>query len=216
MMHLVIPMLALSLLAGLLFFAKRDSVKGTLLTKPSLSALFVIVAFAAAPANPRFHNLMLAGFMFCAAGDVLLIFHERRFLQAGLLSFLAGHLFFILAFLSTADAGELAWFAAAFCLAAGGGAFLWMRRHLGSMIVPVLAYTAVVSAMVVSAASMAGNEQLAIEGRVLAFCGAMLFYFSDFFVARERFVKRGHANQLIGLPMYYAGQFMLACSLYFF
>jgi len=42
-----------------------------------------------------------------------------------------------------------------------------------------------------------------------------LFYVSDIFVARQRFVARQHINRLVGLPLYYAGQFMIAFSIRF-
>jgi len=43
--------------------------------------------------------------------------------------------------------------------------------------------------------------------------GATCFYFSDLSVARDRFVQKGYINRLIGLPLYYLGQFLLAFSL---
>jgi hypothetical protein len=47
---------------------------------------------------------------------------------------------------------------------------------------------------------------------MLACAGALSFYVSDVFVARQRFVKSAFLNRLIGLPLYYGGQFMLAFS----
>jgi len=38
------------------------------------------------------------------------------------------------------------------------------------------------------------------------------FYISDLFVARDRFFKTEFSNRLLGLPLYYAGQFLLAFS----
>jgi hypothetical protein len=35
---------------------------------------------------------------------------------------------------------------------------------------------------------------------------------SDLFVARDRFVQPGFVNRLLGLPLYYAAQAMLAIS----
>jgi hypothetical protein len=49
----------------------------------------------------------------------------------------------------------------------------------------------------------------------MVFAGAVAFYFSDVFVARDRFVKNEFINRLVGLPMYYAGQFLIAFSLGF-
>ena len=40
--------------------------------------------------------------------------------------------------------------------------------------------------------------------------GAVLFYVSDLFVARERFVTPGFVNKALGLPLYYGGQLLLA------
>jgi uncharacterized membrane protein YhhN len=49
----------------------------------------------------------------------------------------------------------------------------------------------------------------------MAFTGAVAFYFSDVFVARDRFMKKEFLNRLVGLPMYYAGQFLIAFSVGF-
>jgi hypothetical protein len=42
--------------------------------------------------------------------------------------------------------------------------------------------------------------------------GAVMFYFSDVSVARDRFVAPGFINGLWGLPLYYGGQLFLAYS----
>ena len=42
--------------------------------------------------------------------------------------------------------------------------------------------------------------------------GALLFYVSDLAVARHRFVKAELLNRAIGLPLYYAGQVLIAMS----
>ena len=44
--------------------------------------------------------------------------------------------------------------------------------------------------------------------------GAVLFYVSDIFVARDRFVTPSPLNQRIGLPLYYAAQIALAFSIF--
>jgi hypothetical protein len=46
----------------------------------------------------------------------------------------------------------------------------------------------------------------------MVFSGALLFYLSDLFVARDRFIKNESLNRFVGLPMYYGGQFLLAFS----
>jgi hypothetical protein len=57
-----------------------------------------------------------------------------------------------------------------------------------------------------------GDDRLALTGRVIVFIGAASFYFSDVFVARDRFLKPEFLNRLLGLPLYYLGQYLLAFS----
>ena len=214
-MHAVIVIVALFLLIGLLIFVKKESTKGILITKPSLSVLFVIVALIGPSANQAYFAFVLAGLLFCVAGDVLLIFPAKKLFLAGLVSFLTGHVLYSIAFFTMASPGTLTWSIAALCLLISGAVFVWLRTHLGTMLVPVIAYMAVITVMVIGATALASNEQLGFTGRALVFCGAILFYFSDIFVARHRFVKKQYINRLAGLPMYYAGQFMIAYSLRF-
>jgi len=42
--------------------------------------------------------------------------------------------------------------------------------------------------------------------------GAVLFWLSDLAVARDRFVRPGFVNPLVGLPLYYAAQLLLASA----
>jgi uncharacterized membrane protein YhhN len=215
LVNAIIVIGALSLLVGLLIFVKKESAKGILLTKPSLSALFVIVAITGPSANPTYFGFVLAGLLFCVAGDVLLIFTAKELFLSGLVSFLAGHVLYSIAFFTMASLGTFTWIIALLFLLISGAVFIWLRTHLGRMLVPVIAYMAVITVMVIGAASLASNEQLCFTGTALVFCGAILFYFSDIFVARHRFVKKQYFNRLVGLPIYYTGQFMIAYSLRF-
>jgi len=93
--------------------------------------------------------------------------------------------------------------------------YLWLKSHLGKMRGPVVGYMVVITVMVCAASSILGVPDLNLSGRVMAFSGAVAFYLSDVFVARDRFVKKEFINRLIGLPMYYVGQFLIAFSLGF-
>ena len=53
------------------------------------------------------------------------------------------------------------------------------------------------------------------SGNVKILAGAIAFYLSDLFVARDRFLKNDFINRLVGLPLYYLGQFLLAFSVGF-
>lgn len=205
---------ALPLLLGLLYFEKKGSTRGLLLTKPFLSALFIAAALSGTSAEPQYFNLILAGLILCMAGDIFLIFFSsKKLFLAGLVSFLAGHLLYTFAFFSLAGLGRGRWIVIATVLAISIGTFVWLRPHLGKMLVPVLAYVTIITAMVIGAAALADTETIRFPGRALAFSGALLFYVSDLFVARQRFVTRNFFNRAVGLPLYFAGQFMIAFSI---
>jgi uncharacterized membrane protein YhhN len=217
MLNTTIIILALPILAGLLFFVKKESTRGVIMTKPLLSALFIFVALSMPHVNQKYFGLVLAGLLFCLAGDVFLIFFSsRKLFTLGLISFLTGHIFYSIAFFTMATSGTLTMVTAVICITLSGLIFVWLKPYLGIMMAPVIAYIAVITTMVICAASFAGNEQAKYDGRVLAFCGASLFYISDIFVARHRFVNTAFINRLIGLPLYYTAQFMIAYSIGFF
>jgi uncharacterized membrane protein YhhN len=205
---------AVPLLAGLLCCEKRNSTRGLLATKPLLSALFVAAALTGTGTGTPYFRWILAGLLLCMAGDVFLIFFfARKPFLAGLVSFLAGHVLYAVAFFTLAGGGGGNWIVTAVFAAASGCVFVWLRPHLGRMLVPVALYVIVITAMAIGAAALAANEAVPFEGRALAFAGALLFYLSDLFVARQRFVKANFLNRAIGLPLYYAGQFMIAFSI---
>ena len=66
-----------------------------------------------------------------------------------------------------------------------------------------------ISTMVWGSLSVASAGVL---GWTVAF-GALLFYLSDLFVARHRFVTTEFLNRGFGLPIYYAGQVLIALSI---
>jgi uncharacterized membrane protein YhhN len=216
MTEILILAAAAPLLAGLLFFEKKESTKGLLLTKPFLSALFVATALTGPQADPGYFRWILAGLLLCLAGDVFLIFFFSRIpFLAGLVSFLAGHVLYAVAFFSLAGPGTANWIAIVFLLTVSGVVFAWLRPHLGKMLVPVIAYIAIITVMVIGAASLMENGDRAFSGRALALAGAILFYLSDIFIARQRFVTRNYFNRAVGLPLYFTAQFLIAFSIRF-
>jgi uncharacterized membrane protein YhhN len=111
----------------------------------------------------------------------------------------------------TGFSGWLSW-AALGVIGVSLGAFIWLRQHLGRMTAPVIAYIVVISIMVIGAWAVFTDPEIPRRGGFFVFAGALLFYLSDLFVARDRFVAPGFFNRRVGLPMYYAGQFLLAFS----
>ncbi|MGD8992767.1 MAG: lysoplasmalogenase [Desulfobacterales bacterium] len=211
-MNILIIAGAAGLLAGLLYCEKNELQAAKLSVKTILSTLFILTVVIQPRPVAAYYLFLLAGMLFCLAGDVFLALpHSGMFLR-GLVSFLVGHLFYVTAFGYTAGANRWTLVGLFISLISSSGVYLWLRPHLGTMKTAVICYMVVISAMAVGAWSMLGADRLRLAGRMLACGGALFFYVSDVFVARQRFVKSAFLNRLIGLPLYYCGQFMLAFS----
>ncbi len=212
-MNILIVLLAAGLLAGLLYFEKRELFEPKLAVKSILSSLFIFTAVVQFHPILPFYRLLLIAMIFCLGGDVLLALRGKKMFLYGLVSFLLGHLFYAGSFFHTAGLNRWTLVGLAISLSAGGGVFLWLRPHLGAMKIPVVLYILVISVMVAGAGSLMAADGLELSGRWLVFVGALNFYLSDVFVARQRFLKTEFVNRLIGLPLYYSGQFLLAFSI---
>ena len=213
MLNTVIVIAAAVLLAGLLYFENNGNLKGKLPTKTILSCLFILAAVLQPRQLPGYFYIMLVGLVFCLGGDVFLALPQERMFLLGLVSFLLGHGCYVLGFFYGAELNLWTWIGAEAGLAVSGLVFFWLRPHLGTLLGPVIAYIVVITVMVIGAFTVFGDAGLNLTGRVMVLSGAVSFYFSDLFVARDRFLKAEFTNRLIGLPLYYGGQFLLAFSI---
>ncbi len=213
MVNALIIFLAVALLAGLLVFEKNGNQKAKLPTKTILSCLFIITALAQSHPNPGYFYILLIGLIFCLGGDVFLALPRERMFLFGLVSFLLGHVFFAGSFFYVADVSYWTWIGAGIGLVAGGRVFCWLRPHLGPLQIPVMLYIVVITVMLIGAWTVFCDAGVEFLGRLLVFSGAFSFYISDLFVARDRFLKRKFRNRLLGLPLYYFAQFLLAFSI---
>lgn len=196
--------------AGLvvLLVGERGNVTLRNVAKPIASAGFVGVALSAGALDTHYGTWIFFGLMLGAAGDVLLLGASQAAFLSGLVAFLLGHVLYVIAFLTLGlDAGA-SFIAGSVALVAAAIVFVWLRRHLpAAMIGPVVGYIVVISAMVVTAIAA-----VAAGAGILILVGASLFYLSDLAVARDRFVSPGFFNRVWGLPLYYAGQLLIAWS----
>jgi len=215
MLNTVIVLAAVVLLVGLLFFERNENQKGKLPTKTILSCLFILIALLQPHLFSEYFYILLIGLIFCLGGDVFLALPQQRMFLYGLVSFLLGHVCYVICFFYVADLNPWTWGGGAIGLAISSLVFYWLRRHLGPMLVPVTAYIFVITAMVIGAFTVLGDTRLPSTGRFLVVFGAVSFYISDLFVARDRFLKTEFSNRLLGLPLYYTGQFLLAFSVAF-
>jgi uncharacterized membrane protein YhhN len=174
--------------------------------------LFVITALLQPHSVPAYYHYLFIGLIFCLIGDVCLALPQEKAFMVGLVSFLLGHVLYISAFLSLVQVSH--WFSPGVFIIFGISAFifLWLRPHLKSMLIPVLLYILVITVMASGAWAVFWKSSFQTSGRAFILAGSLCFYFSDLFVARDKFIKEEYRNRLLGLPLYYTGQFLLAFS----
>jgi uncharacterized membrane protein YhhN len=196
-------------LLGLLFSEYRGSRSGVWVAKPVASTGFIAVAMAAGALETPYGLAVLVALVLCWIGDVFLIPKGASTLfLVGLLSFLLGHVGFVVAFALRGP--DPLWMVAAAVLLLPPAYLVlrWLHPHLTArMRTPVVAYVAVISLMLVTAVGAA-----AATGRAAIGIGAACFYLSDLHVARHRFVAQSFWNKSWGLPLYYAAQLILALT----
>jgi uncharacterized membrane protein YhhN len=212
MIQALIIIFALILLVILLYFEKRGSKKSILITKSILSLLFVVTALLQPRLVPQYYFYLLAGLIFCLIGDVCLALPGEKMFLAGLGAFLLGHVFYIISFSSLTSLARWISPGAGIIACLSTIIFFWLRPHLKSMLVPVLFYILVITVMFSGAWAVFWKSAFPAPAKVLILMGASCFYFSDLFVARDKFIRDEFQNRLIGLPLYYLGQFSLAFS----
>jgi len=199
---------------------------GTLATAPLgkyVSGLFKMIASTgfigaaicalinAEASHPVYGGLIIAGLFFSWWGDLFLISETKPIFLLGVGAFFLAHVGYAAAFIAIGISPLWTLVAAAVLAVPAAVLLRWLNPHLGDLRIPVYAYITVISVMVALAvgAFMDGSSWLVPVG-------AAVFYVSDIFVARDRFVTPSPNNQRIGLPLYYAAQIVLAFSVFYF
>ena len=212
MLRYILIVVAASLLMGLVWAESTGNNWLALGFKTPLSILFVITALLQPKVLPRYFKFVFVGLILGLVGDVCLALPGLNAFRVGLVVFLAGHILYILAFAILTRRMDWINPVNILIIAISGGVYLWLLPHLGKMLVPVTFYIAVISVMVAGAWAAFRNSGVRRLGAWFILVGAVLFYVSDIFVAHQRFVMEQFYNRLIGLPLYYTAQFLLAFS----
>jgi len=212
MTNLIIVILAAVLLIGLLIFEKKGKTGGVLQTKTPLSLLFVLTALVQPHPNPEYFQFIIIGLILCLAGDVFLALPGEKTFLLGLICFLFGHVAYVLGFVSVTGLDPFRALESLIVLGLSLWVYLRLRPYLGPMKGPVVLYVFVITVMLSAALGLLSTPGLNLTGVIMAAVGAACFYLSDVFVARDRFLRKRFANRLLGLPLYYVGQFLLAFS----
>lgn len=206
MVKVILVAAILGALVSLLKSTRINDRELQIVSKTAASIGFVVLGVTAWSDGNPIATWLVVGLFLCAIGDVLLLW-EHSF-DAGLGTFLLGHVAYIVAFHVALPITLWPRLMALPLVLAGLGALVWLWPHLGKRRVSVSAYVAVITVMVW------GAFATTLDGRIgwMIAAGAALFYLSDLAVARDRFVAPGFINRLIGLPLYYVGQILIALS----
>lgn len=194
----------------LLLVAEYRQLKpGIWLFKPLAAAGFILCALGFGALDSAYGRIILVGLCLSWLGDVLLMPRGRgpAFL-AGIVSFLLAHVAYCWAFIQLGLDQRSALLALPGVLLSGALLVRWLWPHLqGAFRWAVLAYLAVIGAMVVLAAGAA-----VATSTIALLVAALLFAVSDVFVARQRFVVSSFRNRQWGLPLYFLAQLVFAAS----
>lgn len=190
-------------LCGLLGMQASGIADRGLWIKMVLSTGFIMSAFLAGGHTTNYGKAILVALFFSWWGDLFLAI--KGMFLFGLVAFLLGHIFFAVAFLVHGVNTKWVLYAAPALAVVVGGVLMWLGNSPGDMLYPVYAYIVVITSMV--ALSFGARGQGASWWVV---AGAVLFFVSDIFVARGRFVAPGNINPAIGLPLYFSAQYVFA------
>lgn len=177
--------------------------QGSFLLKP-LPAITMALLIAAT-VKGQASLTMAAGFIFSAAGDVLLDIDRVKLFAAGLGAFLVAHVLYARVFLKEFRITKTSTVAA--LIAAAGGIFIavLMYPELGRFRVPVLIYVGVIILMSVTAAFYRGRAGV-------LFAGAVIFMIADSLIGINKFVHSFENSLTVILSFYYTGQFLIGIS----
>lgn len=193
--------------ASALVWAEVNASRTVRWLKMLASTGFVWVALSVGALGSHYGRGVLIALVLSWIGDLLLTYPARAAFVGGLVSFLLGHVTYSIAFGILGVNPAVAAIVALALTVVGWFIWRWLAPHVDDMRGPVVAYTVVISVMVVMAAGAFGAGATAVIP-----IGAVLFYVSDIAVARNRFVAPGVLNRVVGLPLYYLAQVLLAST----
>ena len=172
------------------------------------SSAFVGLAIVSGAWQTTFGKLLLTGLILSWCGDMFLIGNSQTAFLSGLVAFLLAHIAYVIAFIRLGYNRSWTLAAAVPVTVVAIVVFAWLQPHIpADLDIPVRAYIAVISVMVIFAFGTRGAG-----GPVLILIGALLFFLSDLSVAALRLVQTDFPNYVWGLPFYYGGQLCLALS----
>lgn len=172
------------------------------------STAFIALAVRAGATSSTYGRLILLGLALSWCGDMFLTGQSQAAFLAGLSAFLLAHIAYVSAFIKHGVDRHWAIATAVPITALAIAVWVWLQPHTApALSIPVRAYIAVISLMVIFAIGTRGKG-----GSLYIVAGATLFFLSDLSVAALRIIQTEYATYALGLPAYYAGQVCFALS----
>lgn len=161
---------------------------------------------------------MMVGFVFCSFGDQFLRLDDAyggktKFFMLGLISFLVGHILFVLAMVW--DGGNTLcpkWGLFSYSFVSIIIYFALPNIEKVALRCGVAVYALVIGTMVHRAASLATDRYAGDGSSDIAFKGALVFLASDAVLAVNRFVAPLPYSRIVNISTYFVGIALLVCS----
>ena len=202
---------ALLVLLELLCGSHPDLVPFHYVTKPAIvTSLIIFFWKESATLNTPIRVLTLLALLFSLLGDVLLMFVDRspNYFMFGLFAFLLAHVMYILVFLKHRNPQKKFTWTILILDLFGLCLFLFLKDHLGEMLIPVMVYMLIILTMATT--SFLRKGKVSNVSYCFVVIGAILFMMSDSILAINKFYGAvPMANVLIMLTYAMAQYFIV-------
>jgi uncharacterized membrane protein YhhN len=206
-MTITLSIIALISAISTIYAKVRENCLLQYIFKPLTMLAIISIAFLNSATPMSFYQQMIiVGLIFSTIGDVLLIDSSRFVL--GLLSFLAAHICFIIAFYSVTSTPNLPGLVFYLVYVAGFQVVLW--KHLNKLKLPVIVYSLALAAM--SWLALSKTIEHHNHQTFHAFVGSLMFVASDSLLAFDKFKSSFRLAQILILSTYFLAQFFIALS----
>ncbi|MDD6145983.1 MAG: lysoplasmalogenase [Oscillospiraceae bacterium] len=214
-----------------------DRCKKSLIMKMVSSVLFVLAGYFAIKASGNssgYADMIFWGLVFGCIGDFFLHSLKGKIVDfaIGLVAFLAGHVFYILAFIKATKTsyparGTFAWYEILVVLLGVAGMIAFsaakgLFKTKGPIMAGVTVYTAVLLTMLVKALRYAigeiayGTNDHMVMVFITVAVGALLFFMSDTSLGLILGTdKKTRGLRIFNILTYYSAQILLAASIFF-
>ena len=179
-----------------------------LIFKPLTLFLIISIVLLFPAIEQKYKIFILLGLLFSLLGDVFLIYPNKHFTK-GLIAFLIGHLFYIVAFIVSNGFHYTEWIYLPLVII-GIIYLINILPYSGNKTIPIIIYIFIIAIM--GWLALERLNSLQTIGALLSATGAILFMISDSILALNKFRKQFRSAELIILSTYYTAQWLLALS----